>query len=230
MLMHLLQWLVAIVVLLAAPPLFAADGTPASARRTVVSIDGQAFQINGKPTYAGRTWEGKKIEGLLLNSRMVQGIFDDENPETRKLWAYPDGKPFDADRNTQEFLAAMPEWRKHGLIAFTINLQGGSPQGYSKEQPWVNSAFDLDAGSLRPEYMKRLETILDRADELGMVVILGYFYFGQEPRFKDEPAVVRAADNATDWVLAKGYTNVLVEVANECNHPGYHDLIKPTRA
>src|SRR3954471_20838362 len=127
MLMHLLQWLVAIVVLLAAPPLFAADGTPASARRTVVSIDGQAFQINGKPTYAGRTWNGKKIEGLLLNSRMVQGIYDDLNLETAKRWAYPDTKLWDPDRNTSEFLAAMPEWRAHGLLGITLNLQGGSP-------------------------------------------------------------------------------------------------------
>ncbi len=79
-----------------------------AARKTVVSIDGRAFHINGKPTYAGRMWEGKKIEGLLMNSRMVQGIFDDENLETRKLWAYPDG-PFDADRNTNEFIAAMQE-------------------------------------------------------------------------------------------------------------------------
>ena len=68
-------------------------------RKTKVSIVGNAFHINGQPTYRGRMWQGKKIEGLLMNSRMVQGIFDDENPDTRGLWAYPDG-PYDADRNT----------------------------------------------------------------------------------------------------------------------------------
>ena len=45
--------------------------------RTVVSIQGEDFQINGQPTYAGRAYRGRRIEGLLLNSRMVQGIFDD---------------------------------------------------------------------------------------------------------------------------------------------------------
>ena len=40
-------------------------------------------------------------------------------------------------------------------------MQGGSPMGYSKEQPWHNSAFASD-GSLRPDYMKRLKKILDR--------------------------------------------------------------------
>ena len=113
---------------------------PAQDRRS--AIQGDAFLINGKPTYKGRTWNGKKIEGLLLNSRMVQAIFDDLNPETRGKWAYPDTEKWDADRNTREFVAAMPEWRKHGLLAFTLNLQGGSPQGYSKDQPWHNSAFD----------------------------------------------------------------------------------------
>src|SRR5438477_12503928 len=87
-----------------------------AARKTEVSIQGDAFLINGKPTYAGRAWNGKKIEGLLMNSRMVQGIFDDLNPETRKRWAYPDTKAWDPERNTKEFLAAMPEWRRHGLL------------------------------------------------------------------------------------------------------------------
>ena len=61
-----------------------------AAGRTTVAIDGDRFMINGRPTYAGRTWRGMKIEGLLMNSRMVQGIFDDLNPETRTRWKYPD--------------------------------------------------------------------------------------------------------------------------------------------
>src|SRR4051794_37768207 len=97
-------------------------------RRTVVGIEGASFLVNGQPTYKGRVFNGVKIEGLLLNARLVQGIFDDLNPETRKLWAHPDGAAFDAERNTREFVAAMAEWRKRGLISFTINLEGGSPQ------------------------------------------------------------------------------------------------------
>ena len=80
----------------------------AAERKTEVAIVGEAFHINGQPTYTGRTWQGHKIEGLLLNSRMVQGIFDDLNPETVSKWAYPDTKKWDAERNTREFLAAMP--------------------------------------------------------------------------------------------------------------------------
>ena len=58
------------------------------ARLTSVNIVSNEFHINGKPTYQGRTWNGHRIEGLLFNSRMVQGIYDDQNPETRQRWAY----------------------------------------------------------------------------------------------------------------------------------------------
>ncbi len=197
-------------------------------RKTEVSIRGEMFLINGKPTYAGRSWQGKKIEGLLFNSRMVQGIFDDLNEKTRENWAYPDTKRWDPEWNTKEFLAAMPEWRRHGLLAFTINLQGGNPRGYGRDQPWHNSAINED-GSLRPEYLARLERILNKADELGMAVILGIFYFGQDERLKDEAAVLRALDNAVDWVLDKGYRHVLIEVNNECNVRYDHAILKPDR-
>jgi hypothetical protein len=197
-------------------------------RRTEVSIVGDAFHIGGQPTYASRTWKGQKIEGLLLNSRMVQGIFDDLNPESATKWAYPDTGKWDADRNVREFVAAMPAWREHGLLAFTLNLQGGSPQGYSKDQPWHNSAF-TSGGELRPEYLQRLTLILDKADELGMVVILGYFYFGQDQRLADEAAVLKATDAATDWLLDRGYRNVLVEVNNECNVKYDHRILQPRR-
>ena len=49
------------------------------------------------------------------------------------------------------------------------------------------------------------DRILDRADELGMVVILSYFYFGQDERLQEEAAVLRATDNATKWLLAGGW-------------------------
>ena len=214
----------------AAVPGLAADKQMVRPRhRTTVSIVGGEFRINGKPTYAGRTWKGHKIEGLLLNSRMVQGIFDDLNPATVNQWAYQDTGRWDAERNTREFIAAMPEWRRHGLLAFTINLQGGSPQGYSQNQPWHNSAFEAD-GALRAAYLGRLRRILDRADELGMVAIVGCFYFGQDERLADEEAIHHAVNNATMWLLTEDYRNVLLEVNNECNVKKYdHAIMKPDR-
>jgi hypothetical protein len=51
-------------------PIFAgAWAADAPNRQTAVGIEAEKFTINGQPTYAGRTWYGKQIEGLLLNSR-----------------------------------------------------------------------------------------------------------------------------------------------------------------
>jgi hypothetical protein len=96
-------------------------GARAQTRRTALTINGDAFLINGRPTYARRMFNGKRVEGLLMNIRVVQGIFDDLNPETAVRWVYPDTKRWDPDRNTNEFVAAMPEWKRHGVLAFTIN-------------------------------------------------------------------------------------------------------------
>ncbi len=196
---------------------------------TEVTIRGDGFLINGKPTYAGRAYRGMKIEGLLMNVRAVQATFDDRNPETRSRWAYPDTGRWDAERNVREFVGALGEWRRHGVLAFTINLQGGSPEGYSRNQPWENSAIDA-GGELRPAYMDRVSRVLARADELGMVAIVGYFYFGQDQRVRDEAAVKRAVTNATNWLLDTGRRNILVEIDNECSVPAYdHEILKAKR-
>ena len=91
-------------------------------RHTEVSIKGEMFYINGKPTYQGRKWKGHKIEGLLFNSRMVQGIFDDLNPKTVSKWAYPDTGKWDPKRNTKEFIAAMRHRIGLNRILATIHI------------------------------------------------------------------------------------------------------------
>jgi len=200
-----------------------------AAGKTTIAIRQDQFLLNGKPTYPGRSFEGMKIEGLLMNTRMVQGIFDDENPETVSRWKYPDTGKWDPERNVNEFLAAMGEWNKHGVLSFTICLQGGSPEGYSKAQPWHNSAYRAD-GSIKAPYLKRLERILDKADALGMVPIVGCFYFGQDQRLEGDKAVRNAVEQTVRWILNKGYRNVILEVANECDNRSYDlDIIRPNR-
>jgi hypothetical protein len=199
----------------------------AASARTEVAIDGDRFLLNGKPTYAGRTWKGKKIEGLLMNSRMIQGIFDDRNSLTVDRWKYPDTGRWDAGRNTRGFIAAMPEWRRHGLLSFTIGMQGGSPEGYSKSQPWETGAFRPD-GSIYPEYRERLGLILDRANELGMAPMVSVFYFGQDERLTSDKAVRKALMETVEFILSRDYRNVLLEVANECDNRAYQQAsLKP---
>jgi len=211
--------LVALVFLFSISPSFG---------QTKVKIKGEKFYINGKPTYSGQKWKGRKIEGLLMNARLVQGIFDDLNAETSDRWKYPDTGKWDTDRNTSEFVENMVDWKAHGLLSFTINLQGGSPEGYSKNQPWHNSAF-IAKGELRPAYMNRLKKILDEADRLEMVPILGLFYFGQDHRLEDEVAVIQAVDLAINWLHDHSYKNVIIEINNECNVRYTHKILQPER-
>jgi hypothetical protein len=182
---------------------------------TEIHIDGTRFLINGKLTYKGVAHRGQPVEGLLFNSRTVQAIFDDENPETATHWRYPDTGRWDPDRNTDEFCAALPEYRRHGLLAVTIGLQGGGAI-YLLEvyDHYVNSAF-APSGALRPAYFDRLRRVLEAADAAGMVVIVNYFYWKQAAKLESERAIRRVTEEVTDWLLQTGHRNILVDVMNE---------------
>lgn len=194
-------------------------------RATKVSIEGTGFLVNGQVTNPGTS-----AEGLLFNSRMVQAIFDDENPETVGNWVYPDTGEWDPQRNTDEFVAMVPVWAANGLQAVTVNLQGGGPKQsqFTHAQPWANTGINPD-GSLKEPYLDRLDQVLRAADDAGMVVILGLFYFGQDQRVADEAAVVRAVDNVADWIVAQRYRNVMVEIANENTDNYDHAILRPDR-
>ncbi|HZB54110.1 MAG TPA: hypothetical protein VE527_10800, partial [Reyranella sp.] len=196
---------------------------------TTISIANGGFAINGAPTYAGRSWKGHRIEGLLFNSRMANAIADDENPATRGAWSYADGD-WDAERSTREFIAALPSYRAHGLLAVCINIQGGSPQGYSWHQPWKIGGFTAD-GTIKPAWAARLDKVIKACDGLGMAVILGLFYGKQSPTLKDEAAVKAAVINTVDWLLQQNATNVLLEIGNEVDLPNVfvHPIITAAR-
>lgn len=230
--------------------------------QTHIAIDGDKFSVNGDPMQRGVQFQGVSIEGLLLNSRMANAIFDDENPLTRHLWAYPDTGHWDANRNTDELIAMLPTYKARGLGAIDINLQGAAPLGYYRSdddalaplierihqvhpdagideiwagvpttwsQPWITGAFTPE-GALKPDHLERAARIIEAADDVGLAVCVGLFYFGQDERLQNEDAVIRALDEAVHWILERGYSNVLLEINNECDIPRYeHDILCPPR-
>ncbi len=198
---------------------------------TFVEIDGPRFLLNGRPTYEGVTWEGHPLDGLLMNSRMIQAIFDDENPDTRPTWRYPDTGVWDPDRNTDEFCKALPSYRQHGLLAVTVGMQGGGAVFTEEVYPhYRNSAF-TPTGALKPAYARRLARVLEAADAAGMVVIVNYFYWRQATRFQGDAAVMRATQEATHWLLATGYRNILLDLMNEAHDwPDVPPILTPGRA
>jgi hypothetical protein len=93
--------------------------------------------------------------------RAVQAIFDDANYPRQGsgqpipsntlgdiFWDYPDG-PWDPERNLREFLAALPDWRRSGILAFTVNLQGGGPPdgNYGEKRSPCNLTTTADSTS-----------------------------------------------------------------------------------
>eukprot|EP01120_Amphizonella_sp_Union-15-10_P005040 TRINITY_DN1577_c0_g3_i2.p1 TRINITY_DN1577_c0_g3~~TRINITY_DN1577_c0_g3_i2.p1 ORF type:complete len:345 (+),score=60.74 TRINITY_DN1577_c0_g3_i2:117-1151(+) len=189
---------------------------------TSVSINGTDWYLDGKVTY-----QNSKAQGLLLNARLIQAAFDDVNASTVHNWYYPDTNRWDPLRNTEEFIGNLSTFYNYGLRLFTVGMQGGAPIGGGPNQPWIVTAFNPD-GSLKPDWLSRLDSIIRKADSIGFVVILQYFYVGQDERILTDHDVVNAVDAATDWVLKQGYTNVMIEVANECNIDSYvHENLKP---
>ncbi len=173
---------------------------------TTVAINGTQWQINGAITYPGTP-----AEGLLMNVRMVNSTFEDKKRTD-----------FDPNENTGRFILKIPQYRSYGVRAFTLNLQGGHA-GY--EGP-VNSAFRPD-GTLRTDYTSRIKRVIEECDNRGMIVILGLFYQRQDQILLDEQAVKRAVVNAVTWIRENGFTNVVIEIANEYDHDGFdHDIIK----
>ena len=209
------------------------------------------FTLNGHATYtpeAGFPNANTNLTGTLLNVRAVEAIFDDanypgqgsrEHPYNSNTMGtvsfdYPDGK-WDPERNTNEFIAALPDWRRAGLLAFTVNLQGGGPTdgNYGENvpmQPHYNSGFDPE-GNLKPAYAHRLEKVIAAADRLGMVAIVGFFYQGSNKRVDIVPGdrnVRDAVVNGIAFLKALPYRNVLIEINNETSVRGYsHPLLQP---
>ena len=178
----------------------------ASGAGTSIRLAGTQWFLNGQVTYPGA-----KAEGLLMNVRMVNAVFEDRNrPE------------FDPNSNTEEFIARIPDYVAHGVRAFTICLQGGMP-GYEGA---VNSAFNPD-GSLRDTYLQRVRRVIEACDRNGAAVILGCYYQRQDQVLKDEAAVRAGVVNVAKWIEDSGFTNVMLEIANEFGHGGFdHRLLK----
>lgn len=183
-----------------------AAGASRASSHAHVSIRDARWLINDEATCPGT-----KAEGLLMNVRMVNAVFEDRGRSD-----------FDPNANTDELIASIPDYVAHGIRAFTICLQGGSC-GYEGA---VNSTFNPD-GSLRPSYLQRVRRVIEACDRFGAVVILGCYYQRQDQTLKDEAAVRTGVVNVVTWLKESGFGNVVLEIANEFGHGGFdHGLLK----
>ncbi len=182
----------------------------AASPSTRVALVNGKWHINGEVTSRGAA-----TEGLLMNVRMVNAVFEDRHR--------PD---FDAEANTTKFIERLPDYAASGIRAVTVCLQGGMP-GYEGA---LNSAFEPD-GTLRPAYLARVERVIRACSRQGLAVILGLYYQRQSALLRDEAAVRAGVVNAARWVRERGFENVLLEIANEYPHRGFaHACIRDPKS
>jgi hypothetical protein len=180
---------------------------------TSISIEGESFLVNGRPTYSEIPGSNPSAHGLLMNQRLIQGVFDDKAAPSR--FARLGRSEWDPERNTDDLIAALPEWHRYGLRAFTVGFQGGGPCFTIDNYTIANNPFGEDGMRLDPAYAGRMERLIRSADSIGMAVIVSFFYGAQTRFLRDGKAVRNAVTTAARFLKEGGFTNVLIEVANE---------------
>lgn len=185
---------------------------------TKLSINGTKFYINGTLTYSEYENCPEVYHGRLMNARFIQGIFDDRVDRSRFNRF---GKAFDADRNTEDLIDSLKEWYQKGIRAITVGIQGGGPCFTIDSMTIDNNPFSADGNSINSAYLKRLEKIILAADKIGMIVIVSYFYCAQVRFLQNDIAVINGVKTASNWLRDKGFTNVIIEVANEHDVESY---------
>jgi hypothetical protein len=173
-------------------------GPPFEPRKFYVRSGGGPWQL----TYATGL---PAARGKLMNVRAANAIFDDEGRTDD-----------DPAANTVEFISHFDTYRARGILAYTVSLQGGFP-GYEGA---LASAFHPD-GTLKQPWLDRAAQVIEAADARGQIVILTLFYQRQDQVLAGDEAVRAAVRNATDWLIALGYRNVIIEIANEYDSPLY---------
>ncbi len=179
--------------------------------KTNLSISGEKFLINGKLVYED-IGAPENMRGLLMNARFIQGVFDDRADAARFNRF---GRTFDPERNTDDMIAALPEWYNMGLRAITVGFQGGGPCFTMKNDTISNNPYSEDGLSIDPDYLARMTRILNAADSLGMVVIVSLLYCGQIVRMAKASAIMNAVRTASAYLREGGWKNVIIEIANE---------------
>lgn len=199
------------VILFVALLLGSCGMNPGQETGAIVEIRGTQWYINGKVTN-----QDSPAEGLLMNVRMVNSVFEERGGKMPE-----DYIPFDPELNADEFISKIPEYTSLGVNGFTISLQGGAP-GYEGA---VNTAFEQD-GTLREDYMNRVLRVVRAAGDNSAVVILSCFYQRQhshESALEGREAILNAIGNTVNWLKRNKLKNVILEISNEYRHGGYRN-------
>lgn len=186
-------------------------------------VDGPVltFDNQGRALIDGQlTYPNSAAEGLLMNVRLVQATSD------FSAWL----NQWDAEANTDAFIAMLPTWKSKGMNSFTINCQGGN---FGPSPTLTGNSFDQGMwnsdGSVRTAHRDRLVRVIEAALALDMIPMVGLFYFRTDQVLANEAAVLAAVENAKT-ILEPYKSSIIIEVSNEAENGNWdHTILQQDR-
>lgn len=180
------------------------------------------FGASWKQTYDGGRYR-RKVRGSVAMVRVTQALFADEWLRERR---------FDPGANTDRLIEQLDFYKRHGVGGIVVSLQGADP-GYASEVNGVArgpsadlgeksgalvSAYRSD-GSLKADWMVRLDRLIQAADRRGLIVCLVLFQQDQDEVLYSPQAILEAARNITRHLIERNARNVIVDVADAWDEP-----------
>ena len=199
--------------------------------RTEVAIQGDRFLINGKPTYAGRIVQGHE-DRRPAHEHRAWCRASSTTSTRRRAPSGPIRTPASGTPSATRASSSRPCRSGAGTACWpSPSTCRAAARRATRRRSRGRTPPSSRTATLRPAYMERLERILDRADELGMVAIVGYFYFGQDQRVKDEAAVKRAVRQRRQLAARRRLPQrAASKSTTRCNVRAYdHEILKPAR-
>lgn len=117
---------------------------------------------------------------------------------------------------TSELLKNLAEYKNYGVNSINVFLQGSSAR--------FSDPFNRTGKKIDRNHLKRLKQIIEKCDELSMVVIVGIFYqrtmaIDSVRNVESESAVFNAVKTVTREL--RSYDNIIFNIANEQNFGMY---------
>lgn len=135
------------------------------------------------------------------------------------MWGIRVASAAGKDVYTNHLLEQLDAYKEHGVNAVTAFYMGSSGGHFDP--------FTADGTGWRyPAFRDRMDTIIEACDKRGMIVVAGIFYQWKQAELTDRSlkgwkATQEAVKTVARHLKDKGYTNVILNIANEQNSGGY---------
>ena len=130
-----------------------------------------------------------------------------------QLWGARTASATKDDAQANHLIAQLDDYKSHGVNSVTVFYQGCRGAKYDP--------FSSDGRTINAGHEARMEKIIKAANDRGMVVIVGLYYFAAPLNAKDG-AAVRTTVKTVARAL-KPYRNIIINIANEQNSTEYRD-------